>query len=116
MSIPDPQHPEPDADASPEQLEADIARTREELGKTVEQLTSALDVKTQAKQQVGQATERARRQLDDVKDRAAQQFSAARYAVTDDDGQLNRNGWIAASVAGAGVALGIYLIIHAARR
>lgn len=116
MTMPDPQHPEPDGDASPEQIEADIARTREELGETVEQLTSAFDVKAQAKQQVGQATERARQQVDDVKDRAAQQFSAARDAVTDDDGQLNHNGWIAASVAGAGVALGIYLVIHAARR
>ncbi|GEM_PF-4522860 len=131
MTTPDPQkptsRPEPDGDASPDQIEADIARTREELGETVDQLASALDVKSQAKQQVDQAKVRARQQVDEVKDRATEQlgrtrelasegYTAARDAVTDDQGQLNRNGWIAASALGAGVALGLYLIVRAARR
>jgi ElaB/YqjD/DUF883 family membrane-anchored ribosome-binding protein len=125
MTTPDPQEPtsrpEPGGDASPDQIEADIARTREELGETVEQLTSALDVKSQAKQQVDEVKVRAQQQVDQIKERATEQlgrtreraaegYTAARDAVTDDRGQLNRNGWIAAS------ALGLYLIIRAATR
>ncbi len=48
--------PEPDKRASVEEIESDIAHTRQQLGDTVEALTAKLDVKSQA-----------RRQLDDTK-------------------------------------------------
>jgi hypothetical protein len=45
--------------ASPETLEADIARQREQLAATVDELHHRLDVKTQAKEKVAQVKDRA---------------------------------------------------------
>jgi len=44
---------------SPEQIEADIARQREELAATVSQLEAKLDVKTRAKHKLAELKERA---------------------------------------------------------
>jgi hypothetical protein len=44
--------------ATPEQLEADIARQREELAATVTRLQQRLDVKSRARQEVHQLVER----------------------------------------------------------
>lgn len=56
--------PEPGTDAAPEELETDIARTRHELGETLESLTDRLDPKAQADKQVEHVKERARDQVD----------------------------------------------------
>jgi hypothetical protein len=44
--------PGPETGATPEQIEADIARQREELAATVTQLQQKLDVKARARQEV----------------------------------------------------------------
>jgi len=44
---------------SPEQIEADIARQREELAATVSQLEAKLDVKTRARQKAAELRDRA---------------------------------------------------------
>jgi hypothetical protein len=44
---------------TPEQLEADIARQRDELADTVDALQAKLDVKTRAKQKAAELKERA---------------------------------------------------------
>ena len=44
---------------SPEQIEADIARQREELAATVSQLEAKLDVKTRARQKAAKLRDRA---------------------------------------------------------
>jgi hypothetical protein len=49
----------PETAASPEQLEADIARQREELAATVTQLQQKLDVKSRARDEVQHLKERA---------------------------------------------------------
>ena len=61
VSPSNPDRPEPDSQASAEDVEADIARTREDLGHTVDELTRKLDVKAQAQHKV-----------DDVKDKVGQ--------------------------------------------
>ncbi len=59
----------PGTDPNPdiEQIQAEIEQTRQDLGETVDALTSKLDVKS-----------RARERLDDTKRRAAEQLSQAR--------------------------------------
>ena len=44
---------------TPAELEAEIARQRDELAQTVDQLTHKLDVKTQAKERAAQVADRA---------------------------------------------------------
>ena len=61
---PDGSRAEPGQEASPAEIEADIARTRRDLGRTVEALSGKLDPKSQADQQVAQLKERARDQVD----------------------------------------------------
>jgi MYXO-CTERM domain-containing protein len=45
--------------ASPETIEADIARQREQLADTIDELQHRLDVKTQAKEKVAEVKDRA---------------------------------------------------------
>jgi ElaB/YqjD/DUF883 family membrane-anchored ribosome-binding protein len=56
MTGPD-QHSEPNQDASVEAIQADIERTREQLGETVGALSSKLDVKQRAKEKVADTKE-----------------------------------------------------------
>jgi len=55
----------------PEQLRAEIEQTRTELGQTVQELTAKADVKTRAKQALGNASGRARQKLAGVQNRTA---------------------------------------------
>ena len=45
-------------DATPEQIQADIERQREELARTVDQLHARLDVKTRAQEKLADLRER----------------------------------------------------------
>lgn len=47
------------SDPSVEQIEADIARTREELAQTVDELTARFDVKTRVQERVQEVRDRA---------------------------------------------------------
>jgi len=62
----------PDTPADPQQLRSQIERTRSDLGETVQQLAAKTDVKTRAKQAVGDTTDRARQKLAGLKDQTAQ--------------------------------------------
>ena len=79
--------------ATPEmaELEADIARTREDLADTVDQLTAKLDVKT-----------RVRNRAIEAKDVAALQARSARRQLVDSDGKPRP---AALGVAGAVLAV-----------
>lgn len=74
----------PDSGASAEEIEADIARTREQLGHTVEALSSRLDVKSRVRDKLRAAKRR-------VTDRGAalrgggRQHAASAMAVASDD-------------------------------
>jgi ElaB/YqjD/DUF883 family membrane-anchored ribosome-binding protein len=58
MATPNPNRPEPGPDAGIEDIQADIAQTRNELGQTVEALSDKLDVKTRAKEKATVTKER----------------------------------------------------------
>jgi hypothetical protein len=75
-----------------EEIETDIARTREELAATVDELTARLDVKTRVKESVQQ-----------TKDQAVDRIRTVRDQATDEDGRptpttLGIGGAVAATV------------------
>ena len=72
MAAPDPDRPEPGPDAGIEDIQADIAQTRNELGQTVEALSDKLDVKARAKDK---ATE--------TKARVVEKADTLRHTATD---------------------------------
>ena len=58
MARPDPMPPEPGPDAGVDDIQADIERTRKELGDTVGALSAKLDVKERAKNKAAESKER----------------------------------------------------------
>jgi hypothetical protein len=57
-------------DRTPEQIEAEIERTRDDLGETVAQLAEKADVKRQAKEKVEETKEAASEKASQARDRA----------------------------------------------
>lgn len=90
------------ADASAEEIVADIERTRGELGDTVDALSQKLDLKAQAGQQVQAA-----------RAGATEKLHQARDAVTDDDGKPTP---AAGAIAAAVVALLVGVLVWRRRR
>ena len=84
-----------------EEIEAEIARTRDDLAATVDELTARLDVKTRVKESVQH-----------TRDQAAARVRAVRDRATDEDGQPTPTalgiGGAAAAVVIAVVALSIW--------
>lgn len=105
--------PEPGNDASREDLEADLERTRRELGETLETLTARLDVKAQAREQIDMTKERVAEQADVARARALGYVDQAKGFVTDERGKPNTNGWI---VVAAGAVAVSALVVYLARR
>jgi lysozyme family protein len=68
----------PSVPDDPEQLRQDIERTREQLGQTVEALVAKTDVKAQAKEKVGQLTDRVKGSTAQAKDQATARVTQAR--------------------------------------
>ena len=58
MAQPDSTPPEPGPDAGIDDIQADIERTRKELGETVGALSAKLDVKERTKQKASETKER----------------------------------------------------------
>jgi hypothetical protein len=58
MAQPDSTPPEPGPDAGIDDIQADIERTRKELGDTVGALSAKLDVKERAKDKIAETKER----------------------------------------------------------
>jgi ElaB/YqjD/DUF883 family membrane-anchored ribosome-binding protein len=98
-----------DTPADPQQLRAEIERTRADLGETVQELAAKADVKARAKQAVGDATDRARQKLSGVKDQAAQAAGAAAEKAS------TRRPLPLATIAAA-VAAVVALVVVARRR
>jgi hypothetical protein len=72
--------PSPD---DPEQLKAAIERTREELGRTAEQLVAKTDVKARAQAKASDLTQRAKDATSQVRRSAVAQAGSAREQVAD---------------------------------
>jgi hypothetical protein len=91
-----------------EEIQADIAQTREELGRTVDALSAKLDVKARAKGQVAATRQRAMVQLDTARARATVLGARAKDATTSDSGNLKPAvpaGAVALALVGVGVLL-----------
>ena len=84
----DPDLPPPGKDASVEEIESDIAQTRENLGDTVDELTQKLDVKSQAQHKVHDIKERAGEQVHTAQVRGGEALSHAKATVTNDQGKV----------------------------
>lgn len=84
----DPDLPPPGKDAGVEDIEADIARTRENLGNTVDELTQKFDVKAQAQHKVQDLKERAGEQAHTAQVRGGEAISHAKATVTDEQGKV----------------------------
>jgi hypothetical protein len=61
---------EPGSDAGVEEIQADIERTREQLGETVEALSAKLDVTGRAKQKAAETKEKAKLKAVDTTEKA----------------------------------------------
>lgn len=98
--------PEPGPDAGIDDIQADIERTRRELGETIEALSVKADI-GRAKQRVADTkdriTEKAHATKDVVVDRAHAAQSTARHAVTDNTGSVKPSVPIAALIAAAAI-------------
>ena len=70
MTGPDPLPSEPPPDAGIEELQADIERTRQELGETVGALTEKLDVKGRAQHKVEETRDELAHRTAELGDRA----------------------------------------------
>ena len=109
---------------SPEEIQAHIEQTRQDLAETVDALSAKADVKARAKDTAQATKERATEQVQVTKERAAGQVEAARVkvsdaaaqgkeVVTDEDGSLRP----VVPIAAAAVAVVVVgLVILSARR
>lgn len=89
------EHPEPEQGASVDDIEADIERTREDLGDTVDALTDRLNVKAQAK-----------RKAEEAKAKATSFAEHAKDAGTTDDGRPDPK-----VLAGAGAVVAVVVVV-----
>jgi len=101
MTGPDQPQSEPGPDAGLEDLQADIEKTRAELGKTTQALTDKLDVKARAGDAVSDAKDRVVETAQDAK-------SAVVEHITTADGSVKPAVPISAiALAAAAVILGV---------
>lgn len=72
-----------DTPSDPDQLREEIARTRAELGETVQSLAAKADVKARAKDAAAAAGDRARQKVADVSGKAAQTAAVVKDQAVD---------------------------------
>src|SRR5688572_10147950 len=83
MTGPEPVRPEPGPDAGVDDLQADIAQTRQELGETVEALTAKLDVKERTRQKAAETKERVVDKAHAVQHAAVDKAHSVQHAAVD---------------------------------
>lgn len=106
-----PPTPEPGADADENEIEADIERTRAQLGETVEQLTNKLDVNAQAKRQVDEVKDNVAATVEDAQAQATEYAHRAKHAAEEirhDPGRAVAAAPIVAAVLGLVVGVVVY--------
>jgi hypothetical protein len=72
--------PPPAEDASAEEIEADIAATRERLAESVDALADKVNVKARAQEKADQTKEQAKEKLDQAKTKSQDLIGRARQA------------------------------------
>lgn len=105
--------PPPGKDAGAAEIQADIERTRAELGTTVEALSEKFDVKTQARNTMHDVTRRASEQAKAVQARGGEIYGRAKDAATDEQGAVTPP---VAVAAGTITLAAVVLLIWGSRR
>lgn len=105
--------PPPSKDAGAAEIEADIERTRADLGHTVEALTEKLDVKAQAQHKLDDVKQRATEQTRAVRERGSELLGRAQDVATDEQGAVTPPVVIGASVV---AVVAVALLIWRSRR
>jgi len=104
----------------PDVLREGIEQTRAELGETVQALSAKADVKARTKEQVEQTKQRVRESAvqatDRLKDQASQAVHTAVTTAEEATQHARRNPIPWASVAAAGVALVVAVLVIRGRR
>ncbi len=77
-----------DEDRTPEEIQAEIDRTREDLGDTVASVADKADVKKQTKKKVKKKTEEVKAQVAEIRDAASDKVSDAK----EDTGAISGSG------------------------
>jgi ElaB/YqjD/DUF883 family membrane-anchored ribosome-binding protein len=103
-----------------EQIQADIEKTRQELGETVDALTAKLDVRSRAKERLQVTRERAAGRLSDtqtrVQTRATELTRSARSAATTDQGKPAPAALIGAAAVVVSAVVATSLVLWRRRR
>ncbi len=110
--------PEPGPEAGIDDLQADIERTRTQVGQTVEALSDKLDVKAQAKQKAANTRDHLASKTQEAKGRAVDKAQALRSkaaevgskvadAATDNQGSIRPTVPMAGIAVAGAVAMGI---------
>lgn len=94
---------------TPEEIQADIERQREQLAETVDQLGHKLDVKAQTKAKVDDVKVQAKVKVDEVKLQTKVKAEEVKDRATTDDGKPRPEVLGAAAAVVLGVALVIWL-------
>ena len=100
---------------SPEEIQAEIEQTRQELGETVDALSARLDVKTRAREKVAASRQQATDQWQHARERARDTVAQGKDAATDEHGSL-KPAVPAAAGAAALVAVAIGILVWRRRR
>ena len=112
---------EPDASEhgtglSADELQADIERTREQLGNTVDALSEKLDVKAQTRHKLESLKQGGAAQVDAVRAGGAEVATKAKNAATDGHGKPRTGLLVGAALAAVLLAVAGALVVWRRRR
>ena len=110
----EPDASEPDEPLSADELQADIERTREQLGNTVDALSEKLDVKAQTRHKVESLKQGGAAKVDAVRARGGEAATRAKNAATDGQGKPKTG--LLAGAALAAVLLAVAAAVVLRRR
>jgi Protein of unknown function (DUF3618) len=111
----DPDAPEPGAPLSADELQADIERTRAQLGNTVDALSEKLDVKAQTRHKMASLKQGGVAKVDAVRARGGQAAAKAKNHATDGHGKPKTGLLAGAALAAVLLAAGA-LVVSRRRR
>lgn len=111
----DPDASEPGTDLSADELQADIERTREQLGNTVDALSEKLDVKAQTRHKMENLKRGGAAKVDAVRARGGEAATRAKNAATDGQGKP-RNGLLVGAALAAALLAVVALVVWRRRR
>jgi len=106
----EPDASDPDAPLSADQLQADIERTREQLGNTVDALSEKLDVKAQTRHKMESLKQGGAATVDAVQVRSGEAATKTKNAATDEQGKPKTGVLAGAALAVVSLAAGAAVV------